>query len=422
MLSTLFTNLYDHIKNKEVCFTEELLIENSIENLKDYENYLEVNNFQELLNFNNNADFASKPKCKKGYPCKNTCISVDKDCDNPIEGQAKTYVDFIKQQKERKLNNIANKRLRLDAEKLAEEKLNEYKDNPNYRRIAIGDKSVGEWLDELGEEKGTKKIKELLTDRVLRRKGQELLAKIQKDIEDKEKSKEEKRLDKLFSYKAIMSRGSKLLETLDSEMNQATSPLEIMENFRNSLIRSGMSRRQARELISSKEVATDLFYYEKQYIKTSGTDFYRMTNGLGSTTLQKFIKDNDRAYANERLKSINVGSHLTKENLWHEMGHHIEFENPRIQKAAEEWRDKRATSQEMVHLSKLTGEIGYGLFEFAKPDHYIHPYVGKVYLISGNTEVVSMGIQHFADNESMLDLYKKDKDMFKFILGVIKHD
>lgn len=91
MLSTLFYSLYDHIKAKEVCFTEELLIENNIENLKDYENSLEVNNFQELLNFNDSADFASKPKCKKGYPCKNTCISVDKNCDNPIEGQAKTY-------------------------------------------------------------------------------------------------------------------------------------------------------------------------------------------------------------------------------------------------------------------------------------------------------------------------------------------
>ena len=56
-----------------------------------------------LLSLNNSVlDFAGssgKPKqCSKGYSCKSTCISKDRECSNPLQGQAKNYAGWLQLQ------------------------------------------------------------------------------------------------------------------------------------------------------------------------------------------------------------------------------------------------------------------------------------------------------------------------------------
>ena len=71
------------------------------------------------------------------------------------------------------------------------------------------------------------------------------------------------------------------------------------------------------------------------------------------------------------------------------------------------------------YLKDLTG-FNYGN-ETAYPDHFVDPYVGKVYG-DNSTEVMSMGMQYFKDAESMLRLYRKDKEHFYLIVGAIRGD
>ena len=107
MLSTLFTNLHEHtIAAKGVDFTEDLIPFDSISELRSSENLLFLNSFQELLDFNDSADFAKAMgkarTCKKGYPCGASCIATTKNCNKTIDGQAKTYTNWLDLQSKKK--------------------------------------------------------------------------------------------------------------------------------------------------------------------------------------------------------------------------------------------------------------------------------------------------------------------------------
>jgi len=146
-------------------------------------------------------------------------------------------------------------------------------------------------------------------------------------------------------------------------------------------------------------------------------DFFYLTGGKGATSLKKIEYTKDRAYA---LPSgeVNIGSSFSKRTLWHETGHHLEFESKDIEKAAGEWVKHHATSAESQKLSELTGNKNYSDREKALPDSFINPYIGKIYP-SGSTEVISMGIEHFTDAKSMATLYLKDRKHFEFIIGAL---
>jgi len=60
----------------------------------------------------------------------------------------------------------------------------------------------------------------------------------------------------------------------------------------------------------------------------------------------------------------------------------------------------------------------YNEDEKALPGRYIHPYVGKIYK-EGHTEVISVGVEHFASPRLMRELYQKDKEHFHYALGVL---
>jgi hypothetical protein len=99
------------------------------------------------------------------------------------------------------------------------------------------------------------------------------------------------------------------------------------------------------------------------------------------------------------------------------MGHTIEFEDRRIAAAAREWRDRRATGKK-TKINELVSNGSYRDDEVALPDSFIHPYVGKVYP-DGDTEVVSMSIQHFYSPSEALNFYQQDLDHFHFIVGIL---
>ncbi|MBW4478611.1 MAG: hypothetical protein KME54_17565 [Tolypothrix brevis GSE-NOS-MK-07-07A] len=238
-----------------------------------------------------------------------------------------------------------------------------------------------------------------------------------------ERLEAEEKLDKQLSYNGTMQRGAKLTKKLDTKMSKAKTEdekLTIMEGHRNELIKNGMPRQDAIDLVETKDFDNSVKSMGKSVTQTAAAEFYQIARGYGSSTLRTFKRDTDRAYANKQEKTINIGVFPDKHTIYHEMGHHVEFEDPRIAAAAREWRDKRATGEEQ----SLNSLVEYGTFredEKAKPDKYISPYVGKVYR-DGSTEVISMGIQHFHSKESMLEFYEQDREHYQFIMGVARRD
>jgi len=76
---------------------------------------------------------------------------------------------------------------------------------------------------------------------------------------------------------------------------------------------------------------------------------------------------------------------------------------------------------EQLKLRDITGVAGYGDYEVARPGDFYDGYLGKVYE-AGTTEVVSLGLEHFSDPELMEALYKKQPDLFDYVLGIAEDD
>ncbi|MET4696664.1 hypothetical protein [Endozoicomonas lisbonensis] len=123
-----------------------------------------------------------------------------------------------------------------------------------------------------------------------------------------------------------------------------------------------------------------------------------------------------RSYA--RHYTVFPGTAFNKEILFHEVGHIIERGNDAILRASHHYRDTKAESPKPVSLRELTGSGFYDTDEVALPDHYIHPYVGKVYKHQAS-EVLSMGLQYFANPEDLAKLAVSDPQFVALVTGVI---
>lgn len=152
-------------------------------------------------------------------------------------------------------------------------------------------------------------------------------------------------------------------------------------------------------------------------IRQNISDFFYLTGGKGSKSFRLLENTHPRAHAS-RIGSINIGHPDLPINIrttmFHEMGHHIEYESKEIQDIAQQFVLSRATSSTLEPIGRwgLQDEVAY-------PDHFIDKYVGKYYE-SGSTEVVSMGIQYFSTTKEMATLFRNDAEHFYLILGILR--
>jgi hypothetical protein len=151
-------------------------------------------------------------------------------------------------------------------------------------------------------------------------------------------------------------------------------------------------------------------------------DFYRLTGQRPAPEAIRMVYDRPRAEA-RRSGDVNVGKEPSRELIFHELGHQLEYTNPEIGRAAEAWvlarsRFANENATPRTSLRELTGSDFYGREEVAYEDHFVDPYVGKWYA-DGTTEVVSSGMESFTSHEGMLDLYRRDPEHFFFMMGVL---
>jgi uncharacterized protein YukE len=217
------------------------------------------------------------------------------------------------------------------------------------------------------------------------------------------------------------------VEALRSYLGIAQGTIAEMEAVRNSLTKQGLSEDEAKNLASKVNINIPGNSHLLGELRSNIQDFFQITKGSGSKSLKELVLTGDRAWATPDGKigiipyiipySVKRNRDDRTNTLWHEMGHHAEFENPELRNALANWVRSRATLQQQVSLRSLTG-LAYASHEKAYPDHFIDPYVGKVYN-DNSTEVLSMGLEHFVDAKSMLKLYRKDRDHFFLVVGAI---
>ena len=161
--------------------------------------------------------------------------------------------------------------------------------------------------------------------------------------------------------------------------------------------------------------------YKPEDVVRDMAEFYRLTGGKASA-IRIGIDGGKRANAvgiGERLgeKVINLGSRFNKTVLFHELAHHLE--NDPIAKAASNgFLLKRREGDGAYSLRDLTGNRGYDAREIAYKDHFMDPYVGKIYR-DGITEVWSMGVQYLANPKDAAIFAAKDPEMFALITGYL---
>lgn len=121
----------------------------------------------------------------------------------------------------------------------------------------------------------------------------------------------------------------------------------------------------------------------------------------------------DRAYSHGGF--INVGRPVDTATATrialHELGHNYEKTRLSTNMLSQSFMRGKATSNQPERLSELTGNDNYREDEVAYPDHFVSPYVGKVYE-NGGTEVFSMGVENFRDSDTLSEFFINHPDHF----------
>lgn len=167
----------------------------------------------------------------------------------------------------------------------------------------------------------------------------------------------------------------------------------------------------------------------------------------GKDQLKGFTKDSPRAHYNNSSGIINVGKSLDAAVLWHEYGHAVERGSPWVHRMCKEMLisqldicDDELPINDLNKIRRSPQNRNSG--EVALNDPFFDPYIGRLYLDRNvlryydrirdkeqikqlinkldATEVLSMGFQFFCTPAMAEVLYKRDPELFAFVVMVIR--
>ena len=95
----------------------------------------------------------------------------------------------------------------------------------------------------------------------------------------------------------------------------------------------------------------------------------------------------------------------------HEVAHWAEQNVPGLRAYSQRWIDGRTAGEVAQPLADLLPDSGYDRREITKPDHFSHPYIGRIYP-DGATEALSMGLMGLL--EDPIGFAAKDLDHWRF--------
>lgn len=160
--------------------------------------------------------------------------------------------------------------------------------------------------------------------------------------------------------------------------------------------------------------------YDPKQARADMAEFYRLSGGrLASVTLaskgQKRV--NAEGIHGHDSSIINMGASFNKRVLFHELAHHLEADSVALA-AAKAFLEKRRESEKLYRLRDLTGNNAYGPKEVAFKDSWFDAYVGKHY--DNVTEVLSMGVESFCDDATLMNRIEADPEHMAFIAGFLR--
>ena len=100
----------------------------------------------------------------------------------------------------------------------------------------------------------------------------------------------------------------------------------------------------------------------------------------------------------------------------HECGHKLEDDNRDVTVRAFAFREQRTAGEQAQRLADLKPGRGYRDDEMSRPDKLMHPYMGKLYPGSKDTELTAMGVQYLYEGKAE-KMLREDPEYFYFVLG-----
>jgi hypothetical protein len=153
---------------------------------------------------------------------------------------------------------------------------------------------------------------------------------------------------------------------------------------------------------------------------TKGETWFKRVIGdaLGYSDIVRIYRDRAAAgLAREASyylsNTVNMRSGAGGDVMAHELGHFLEDKNRELLRRSREFVARRTAGEAAQRLSDLYPGSGYDLDEMARPDKFIHPYIGKDYGDDGS-EVMSMGLQYLYENAAKF--LRDDPDMFRHVV------
>ncbi|RYX80931.1 hypothetical protein EON83_26335 [bacterium] len=100
----------------------------------------------------------------------------------------------------------------------------------------------------------------------------------------------------------------------------------------------------------------------------------------------------------------------------HEFGHALEDLNPTVRQKVLDFRTKRTRGEGFLSLQSTNS--AFRPDEVYKKDRFLDAYMGKFYIGSDDTEILSMGLEYF--HSDPLTLAEGDPEYFKFIYDLVR--
>ena len=166
-------------------------------------------------------------------------------------------------------------------------------------------------------------------------------------------------------------------------------------------------------------ILTGKIKVDKSLIKDAN-DFNQLT-GLELKRLKEIRLLPERSSADIKAGIITIdsrnGPDRQRASVFHEMGHFLERQSPDNIKKANDFVLSKATGPKEL-LSKIMNDNRYGPSESAYPGNFLNAYVGKTYL-SGATEVISVGLEHFVSPLALSKFFKAAPDHMELVAGML---
>ena len=187
------------------------------------------------------------------------------------------------------------------------------------------------------------------------------------------------------------------------------------------LIEAGMTGRDAIKTIVSAEddfsyIKTNLRQYQDKIVDIIMYDLGDIISDTVKKTVGyvEFVESDTRSYNKGNVVGL---MEFTTGEIYHEMGHIIEKSDRNIHRICVKFLDER-TEDISISLSDYYNDEQYD-GEICQYGRFISMYAGKRVEYDIYTELLSVGLEQFNNNENIMKFYGYDPQHFEMILNII---